>query len=373
MVMFAFRPNGRRWLAPAAALIALLTVTAPASGQTVVDPRIAEFDASADHYAMLPDGTPMVTRYTLNIYMAGAAQPFHVVDLGKPAPQSDGKIRTDFSQTVTGWPLPGGTYEARVAAVGPTGVSISTASNSFAFSMSSDEPTAGLLWQHPTGSVVTWNMVGGVQVGHYSVHDKSSLWTVVGRGDFDADGVRDVVWQAPSGQVVVWFLGDEYVKGTAVVFDGTTDWKVVAMGDFNGDRRCDLVWQYPTGKVVVWLMAGVQQVGSATLYADATAWKVVSAGDMNDDGNCDLIWQSATGQVVVWFFDRATKIGAEVLLSTPTEWVVTATADMNADGHQDLIWQHPTGRVLVWFMDNLVKIGWTSIYEGQTAWRIAGC
>lgn len=373
MVMFAFRPSDRRWLAPAAALIALLTVTASASGQIVVDPRIAEFDASADHFAMLPDGTPIVTRYTLNIYMAGAAEPFHVVDLGKPAPQSDGKIRADFSQKVTAWPLPGGTYEARVAAVGPAGVSMSTPSNFFTFSMSSDTPTTRVLWQHPTGPVVIWKMVGGLQVGHFSVEERSTVWTVVGNGDFDADGVSDIVWQAPNGRVVVWFLGDDYVKGTAVVADHRTEWKVVATGDFNGDDRCDLVWQYPTGQVVVWFMAGVQKMGSATLYGGATAWKVVSAGDMNDDGNSDLIWQAATGEVVVWFFDRETKIGADYLSSIPSEWVVVATADLNADGHQDLVWQHPTGRTLVWFMDNLVKIGWMNIYNGQTAWRVAGC
>jgi len=105
-----------------------------ASAQTVTNPRIVEFDPSADHSVTLSDGQPAVERYDLEIYMAGATAPFHTVNLGKPAPQADGKIRYDFSSQVAGWPLPGGIYEARVSAVGPTGVGRSDVSNPFTFS-----------------------------------------------------------------------------------------------------------------------------------------------------------------------------------------------------------------------------------------------
>lgn len=106
------------------ALFVLFTPSAHA--QTVVNPRTVEFDPSADHDSL-------VTRYDLEIYQAGAAQPFHTVDLGKPALDTDGKVRVDFASKLTAWPLPNGTYEARVSAVGPTGVGRSDLSNQFAF------------------------------------------------------------------------------------------------------------------------------------------------------------------------------------------------------------------------------------------------
>lgn len=69
--------------------------------------------------------------YRLELFIPGGALPFHWAAIGKPAPGADSVIRFDFSGLVGGWPLPGGTYEARVAAVGPMGAGRSGASNPF--------------------------------------------------------------------------------------------------------------------------------------------------------------------------------------------------------------------------------------------------
>jgi hypothetical protein len=74
-----------------------------------------------------------VSRYDLQIYLQGATQPVTTASLGKPAPAVDGKIRVDFSTILVGWPLADGGYEARVAAIGPTGTGLSDVSNLFAF------------------------------------------------------------------------------------------------------------------------------------------------------------------------------------------------------------------------------------------------
>ncbi|HSL20628.1 MAG TPA: hypothetical protein VK886_03770, partial [Vicinamibacterales bacterium] len=76
------------WHSIARVTVLLLTVAwaVPAVAQTpVVDPRFAEFTASADHFATTPEGLPQVTRYDLEFYLVGAAQPFQVAALGKPA------------------------------------------------------------------------------------------------------------------------------------------------------------------------------------------------------------------------------------------------------------------------------------------------
>ncbi len=105
----------------------------PVLGQIIVNPRTVEFDPSADHSAVTPDGQPVVLRYDLDIYPAGGVQALYVVDLGKPAPDSDGRIRVDFASRLPRWPLANGTYEARVSAVGATGQGLSDPSNQFAF------------------------------------------------------------------------------------------------------------------------------------------------------------------------------------------------------------------------------------------------
>jgi hypothetical protein len=110
-----------------------LAFAAPVRAQVVTDPRIAEFDPSPDHWAVLDNGQAAVARYELAMYSVGAATPFATVDMGKPNPEADGKIRYDFSAAATNWPLPGGNYEARVNAVGPEGAALSEPSNPFTF------------------------------------------------------------------------------------------------------------------------------------------------------------------------------------------------------------------------------------------------
>ena len=123
----------RKGLIGLAASASFVLLTVPALAQTVVNPRTVEFDPSADHNVLSADNQPLVARYELAIYPAGAAQALSVADLGKPAPDPDGKIRVDFASRLPAWPLPNGTYEARVSAVGPAGSAQSDSSNLFAF------------------------------------------------------------------------------------------------------------------------------------------------------------------------------------------------------------------------------------------------
>lgn len=148
------------------AALALVLSAAPAAAQTaaVVDPRIVEFDPSADHAATGTDGQPIVTRYDLELYVVGGTQPVQVANLGKPALQSDGKVRVDFTTLLNPWPAAGTTYEARVAAVGPNGVGRSNESNTFAFSSlcsSAITPTSvSIAGAASTGSVAVTAVAG---------------------------------------------------------------------------------------------------------------------------------------------------------------------------------------------------------------------
>jgi hypothetical protein len=119
------------------AVVLALATAGGARAQSVTNPRSAEFEPSPDHATLLASGAPMVARYDLEIYRTGTAAPFHTVTLGKPSPYPDGLIRFDFWGQVTSWPLPGGTYEARVSAVGPDGIARSEISNPFTFTVAS--------------------------------------------------------------------------------------------------------------------------------------------------------------------------------------------------------------------------------------------
>jgi hypothetical protein len=118
-------------------LIFVFSIAAPLQAQVLSDPRVAEFDPSPDHWKMLDSGQAAVLRYDLDMFVVGAPTPFATVNMGKPSPDADGKIRYDFTSAVAGLSLPGGNYEARVSAVGPEGAALSDPSNPFTFSRSS--------------------------------------------------------------------------------------------------------------------------------------------------------------------------------------------------------------------------------------------
>ena len=94
--------------------LSLALLPSVASAQTV-SPQIVEFDPSADHNTSV-SGVAVVNGYELRFYSVGGTQPLHVIELGKPAPEADGKIRFNFASLLGAWPVSGVVYEARVAA-----------------------------------------------------------------------------------------------------------------------------------------------------------------------------------------------------------------------------------------------------------------
>src|SRR5262245_19730033 len=69
--------------------------------QPVSDPNIAEFTPSADHNAVDGSGTPIVSSYSLAFFNVGGTTPILTVNLGKPSPDLDGKIRVTFRSLAT--------------------------------------------------------------------------------------------------------------------------------------------------------------------------------------------------------------------------------------------------------------------------------
>jgi len=124
------------FLVSLAAAVALLLNAAPVRAQSIVDAQRAEFSPSPDNDAIASDGTPVVQKYTLWVYVGGGSTAFATADLGKPAPDPDGFIRVDFSRLLSTPLQPGVVYESRVSADGPGGSSQSSVSNTFALTTS---------------------------------------------------------------------------------------------------------------------------------------------------------------------------------------------------------------------------------------------
>jgi hypothetical protein len=80
-------------------------------------------------------------------------------------------------------------------------------------------------------------------------------WHFVGTGDFNGDGVSDVLWRNNSGVVGQWLgRADGGFEGNGNVFIPVpTDWHIESIGDFNGDAIDDVLLRSDSGSVGEWL------------------------------------------------------------------------------------------------------------------------
>ena len=112
-----------------------------------------------------------------------------------------------------------------------------------------------ILWKHDNGTVRDWlgqadgSFVGNID--HVNILS-SAEWHAIGTGDFNGDGTSDILWRNDDGTIREWlgqsdgsFIGNiEHVN-----FVPAAGTHVVDIGDYNDDGIDDLLWQSADGTV----------------------------------------------------------------------------------------------------------------------------
>jgi hypothetical protein len=79
------------------------------------------------------------------------------------------------------------------------------------------------------------------------------------------------------------------------------------VGDFNADGMADILWRHSTtGQVIIWLMNSTVRTSRASpgTVSDLN-YQIQGVGDFNADGMADILWRhSTTGQIYVWLMDN---------------------------------------------------------------------
>ena len=86
------------------------------------------------------------------------------------------------------------------------------------FEITPPAATADILWQNTSGQASIWDMNGNSLVGGGAVSpNPGPSWKAIGMGDFDGDGVYDILWQnTTSGQASIWEMnGNTLIGGGA--------------------------------------------------------------------------------------------------------------------------------------------------------------
>jgi len=179
-----------------------------------------------------------------------------------------------------------------------------------------------------TGANVLWFMNADGTRASYRTLFTDTNWTVEAAGDFNVDGVPDILLRyTPTGKVVLWFMNADGTRASYKTLLTDTNWTVVKCVDLNVDNIPDILLRYtPTGKNVLWFMnADGTRASYKTLFTD-TNWTVVGGGIFNNNNVPDLVLRNtSTGQVVLWFMNADGTRASYKTLFTDTNWIVTST------------------------------------------------
>jgi hypothetical protein len=149
---------------------------------------------------------------------------------------------------------------------------------------------ADILWRNMNGDASIWLMTAnGTQMQVLSVTDLGVVptsWNVMHTGDFNGDGKSDILWHNSNGNSSIWLMT---ANGTQVQVLSTNDlgfippsWNVALTGDFNGDGMSDILWSNTNGDTSIWFMTAngtqVQVLSISDLGIVPTSWVVQGAG-----------------------------------------------------------------------------------------------
>jgi len=206
-------------------------------------------------------------------------------------------------------------------------------------------------------------------------------WQIVGTGDFDGDGVTDILWRkAGTGENYIFLMDGTTVKaGSGYTNTVGGPWTVAGVGDFDGDGKADILWRNATtGEDYVFLIDGTSvKAGSGYTSTVDGPWTVAGVADFDGDGKADILWRNATtGEDYVFLMNGATVLGTSSYTNTVGgPWTVAGVGDFDGDGKADILWRNATtGENYVFLMSGTAVLGssgYTNSVPDQD-WQVAG-
>jgi hypothetical protein len=232
---------------------------------------------------------------------------------------------------------------------------------------------ADILWRDPSGALQLWLVWGG---GNTAIRDKVPVpslgpdWTIAGIADFNGDDAPDLLWRHTSGAVVVWLMHGAEVLATGALGAPSADWKVERVGDFDGDRRADILWRHASGQLDIWSLNGTDLIGRESPGSAPSDRTAAAVADFDGDGKADILWRDTSGAAFIWLMDGAAIRSVAALGTVPSDWTLAGVYARN--GRADIVWRHTSGPVSLWRMDGTTVVRTGSLGSMGADWSVVG-
>ncbi len=187
-------------------------------------------------------------------------------------------------------------------------------------------------------------------------------WVLIATEDFDADGKADALFRNGSdGTWMLQLLDGQTVRASRVLTDLTDDLAdtFVGTGDFDDDGIYDVLLRRKNGTWLVYLIKGVgtPQTGRPKLLRSARA-SVAAIADFDGNGTDDVLMRDDKGR---WTFfalngTKVTMKGA-VPMSRDLDSALVAFADFNGDRKADVLLRNVDGTWHMYTLDGRKVLG----------------
>lgn len=290
--------------------------------------------------------------------------------------------------------LNSGTYYVRV----DLGTQISSANYNLSVLASSALLTNTVLWRDQAGgNLGNWQLTS-TTLSQAQGFNVSSDYTLIGSGDFNGDGIGDLVWRnlssssADYGKVFVWWTdGLSRQTGSAAITNGSgtpilvgSDWVVSGIKDLDGNGTTDLLWRnLNTGDIATWFIGQNSTTKQPVLtnfgvlpykLTAASGWDIVGVENLDGQYGADLLWRNRfDGTVAVWTLNSSGTgvLSANVVSQIDPSYQIVGFKDLNGDGKADILWRNNSNSgFYIWQMDGSSLVKYNS-YTVPTSYQIA--
>ncbi|MFT3695989.1 MAG: M4 family metallopeptidase [Kofleriaceae bacterium] len=201
-------------------------------------------------------------------------------------------------------------------------------------------------------------------VTNVSLGSEATNWTIAGKGDFDSDGIDDLLWRdSVTGNLKIWAMRYQAILQKIDLPGRTTDYKLKGVGSFFGGQKKDILWEQCNtgtdcgGPMSIWIINNNQFLASQILAEAPVSSTLIAIADFDNDGFDDLLFRNTTtGQLTFWYLKSEN--GNAVTVHPVTFGMAFDVAnheflgvgDFFRDGFPDILWRDPNGYVFVWKM-----------------------
>lgn len=222
-----------------------------------------------------------------------------------------------------------------------------------------------ILFFNPTSSGLVYWLMNGSHFVSYNGYSVASGYQPVGTGDFDGNGMTDILWNG-NGTLYVWLNNGSggFTSEPVTAYPG--GWQLVGCRDVDGDGQDDILWYHPgLHQFVYWVMSGAGLILQHEVNV-TPGFASIGAGDFNGDGRADVAWRDASGRVYVWIGNGVSFTQYQVNVTADSSWMAGGIGDADGNGKSDLYWYQPSnGNVQYWLMNAATVVGYKIFNTGQ--------